>query len=171
MILDIFQTMKNVIKYHHIVLNIVCPNVNHIRKNWASSAKIQKIRLKPIGGGVFFVLENLWCVEICDWGGVPGGEIIRSFTDNGDQVVVALGMHLDIRQQLKFVGLQGADDPLFDRFAGAVLCDDLRTEYLHLFLGEVSISQNVLDFYKTVMQLLVAVPDMFPYGEAATEVQ
>ena len=86
MILDIFQTMKNVIKYHHIVLNIVCPNVNHIRKNWASSAKIQKIRLKPIGGGVFFVLENLWCVEICDWGGVPGGEIIGSFTDNSDQI-------------------------------------------------------------------------------------
>ena len=134
MILDIFQTMKNVIKYHHIVLNIVCPNVNHIRKNWDSSAKIQKIRLKPIGGGVFFVLENLWCVEICDWGGVPGGEIIRPFADDGDQIVIALGMHLDIRQQLEFVGLQGAYDLFFDRFTGAILDYDLRTEYLHLFL-------------------------------------
>ena len=80
-------------------------------------------------------------------------------------------MHLDIRQQLEFVGLPGAYDLFFDRFTGAILDYDLRTEYLHLFLGEVSISQNVLDFYETVMQLLVAVPDMFPYGEPTAEVQ
>ena len=116
-------------------------------------------------------MEDFGGEEICDWGGVPGGEIIGSFTDNSDQIIVALGMHLDIRQQLEFIGLQGAYDLFFDRFAGAVLCDDLRTEYLHLFLGEVSICENVLDFYETVMQLLIAVPDMFPYGEAATEVQ
>ena len=79
-------------------------------------------------------MENLWCVEICDWGGVPGGEIIRPFADDGDQIVIALGMHLDIRQQLEFVGLQGAYDLFFDRFTGAILDYDLRTEYLHLFL-------------------------------------
>ena len=65
---------------------------------------------------------------------MPGGEIIGAFADNSDQVVVALGMHLDIRQQLELVGLQGADNPLFDRFTGAILDYDLRTEYLHLFL-------------------------------------
>ena len=102
---------------------------------------------------------------------MPGGEIIGTFADDGDQIVIALGMHLDVRQQLEFIGLQGADDLFFDRFTGAILDYDLRTEYLHLFLGEVSISQNVLDFYETVMQLLIAVPDMFPYGEAAAEVQ
>lgn len=87
--------------------------------------RYKKIRLKPISGGVFFVLEDFGGVEIGDWGGVPGGEIIGALTDDGDQIVIALGMHLDVCQQLEFVGLQGADYLLFDRFTGAVLNNDL----------------------------------------------
>ena len=113
-------------------------------------------------------MEDFGGVKVGDCGGVPGREIIGALTDDGDQIVVALGMHLDVRQQLEFVGLQGADDLFFDRFAGAILDYDLRTEYLHLFLGEVCVCENVLNLYETFMQLLVAVPDMLPYGEAAT---
>ena len=93
------------------------------------------------------------------------------FADDGDQIVVALGMNLDIRQELEFVGLQGADDLGFKSGGSSPLGDDVGAEDLHLLLGEVCVGKNVLYLYETFAQLLVRIPDMFADGEAAAEVQ
>ena len=93
------------------------------------------------------------------------------FADDGDQIVVALGMNLDIRQELEFVGLQGADDLGFKSGGSSPLGDDVGAEDLHLLLGEVCVGKNVLYLYETFAQLLVRVPDVVADGEAAAEVQ
>ena len=102
---------------------------------------------------------------------MPCGELVRMFTDDGDQVVVALGVDLDVREKLEFIGLQGTDDLGFKSSGGAVLGDDVGAEDLHLLLGEVCVGKNVLYLYETFAQLLVRVPDVVTDGEAAAEVQ
>ena len=46
--------------------------------------RYKKIRLEPISGGFFFVLEDFWGVELGNVGGVPGGELCRVAADDGD---------------------------------------------------------------------------------------
>lgn len=133
-------------------------------------AKVKKIRLKPIAGGIFFVFENIWSVKNCYFGGVPGGELCWVVADYCYQVVVTLWVNLDVRDELEFVRLQGTDDLGFEIVSSTALGDDVLSEYGHLFVGEVCISKNVLNFYEMFVQLLVAVPDMFTDGEAAAEV-
>ena len=102
---------------------------------------------------------------------MPGGENIFVFSDDGDQVVVTLGMYLDVRQELEFVGLQGADDLGFEVRSGASLGDDVGAEDLHLGMGEVGVCQNGFNLYETFAQLLVRVPDVVADGETAAEAQ
>ena len=102
---------------------------------------------------------------------MPGGEYILMFADDGDQVVVALGMDLDVRQELELVGLQGADDLGFKFRCGSTLSDDVGAEDFHLGMGEVGVCKNGFNLYETFAQLLVRVPKMFADGEAAAEVQ
>ena len=61
-------------------------------------AKIKKNPLKTNKRMIFFVLECFWGVKICDGGGMPGEEYVRMFADDGDQVVVALIVYLDVRE-------------------------------------------------------------------------
>ena len=70
------------------------------------------------------------------------------FTDDVYQVIVTLGMNLDIRQQLEFVGLQGVNYLGFEIVGGAALGDDVLTEDGHLFVGEVCVGKNSLSCYK-----------------------
>lgn len=93
------------------------------------------------------------------------------FTDDGDKVVVTLGMDLNIGKQLEFVGLQGADDLGFEVRSGAPLSDDVGAEDFHLGMGEVGVCENGFNLYETFAQLLVRVPDVVANGEAAAEVQ
>ena len=86
---------------------------------------------------------------------MPGGENVWVFTDDVDQVIVTLWVNLDVRQQLKFVGLQGVNDLGFEIVGGAALGDDVLAEDGHLFLGEVCVGKNVLYLYETFVQLLV----------------
>ena len=53
---------------------------------------------------IFFVLECFWSVKIYDVGGMPGEEFGWVVADYCYQVIITLGMNLDVRQQLKFVG-------------------------------------------------------------------
>ena len=102
---------------------------------------------------------------------MPGGEYLFMLTDDGDQVVVALIVYLDVREELQFVGLQGMDDLGFEIVSSTALGDDVVTEDGHLFVGEVCVSKNVLYLYETFVQLLVRVPDMLTDSEAAAEIQ
>lgn len=63
------------------------------------------------------------------------------------------------------------DDVGFEIGGAAVLGDDVLAELLHLLLGEVCVGKDVLDFYETVVQLLVGIPDVFADGEAAAEAE
>lgn len=45
---------------------------------------------------IFCVLECLWGVKICYGGGMPSREYLFVFTDDGDQVVVALIVYLNV---------------------------------------------------------------------------
>ena len=80
-------------------------------------------------------------------------------------------MNLEVGEQLEFVGLQGMDDLGFEIVGGAALGDDVLSEDLHLFVGEVCVGKNVLYLYETFVQLLVTIPEMFADGEAAAEVE
>lgn len=44
----------------------------------------------------FCILEYFWGVKICDGGGMPGGKYLFVFTDDVDQVVVALIVYLNV---------------------------------------------------------------------------
>ena len=46
----------------------------------------------------FFVLEYFRFIQLCDSRTVPGGKYLFVFTDNVYQVIVTLGMNLDVRQ-------------------------------------------------------------------------
>ena len=82
---------------------------------------------------------------------MPGGEYIFMLADDVDQVVVALGMNLEVSQELEFVGLQGVNDLRFEICGGAALGNDVLPEDGHLLVREVCISKNVLYFYETFM--------------------
>ena len=57
------------------------------------------------------------------------------FTDDVDQVIVTLGMDLDVGEQLEFVGLQGMDDLGFEIVSSTALAYTPRTK---TFLGVLS---------------------------------
>lgn len=92
------------------------------------------------------------------------------FPDNVNQVVVALGIDLDVRQELELVGLQGADDLGFEVRSCSTLSDDVGAEYFHLGMREVGVGKNGFYLYETFAQLLVRVPDVVADGETAAEV-
>ena len=102
---------------------------------------------------------------------MPGGEYLLVLTDDGDQVIVTLGMNLNVGEQLELVGLQGADDLGFEVGSGAALSDNVGTEDVHLLMREVCVGKDGLDFDKTFAELLVTIPEMGMDGEATAEVQ
>ena len=101
---------------------------------------------------------------------MPGGELVGIITDDGDEIVITLGMDLKVGQELELVGLQGADDLRFEVGSGAALSDNVGTEDLHLFVGKVCIGENGLYLYRTFAELLITIPEMGTDGEATAEV-
>jgi len=65
-------------------------------------------------------LEDFGGVEGGDWGGVPGGELCWMFADDDDQVVVTLGMDLNVREQMEYV-YETFEQPLVT-VPGMIIC-------------------------------------------------
>ncbi len=127
------------------------------------------IFLKPVSSRRFFISENYGCIEFGGSGSMPFREHVIVFADGVDQIIEGLDMHLHVRQEHHFQGLERAYDLQLERLAISQKVESMVAPYLHLLLREVRLCERVLYLYQAVMECLVLCPEVLPYGEPPAE--